>query len=319
MSDYLKKTLYAGITIATGVAGFFLGKYKHSRRIFPTTALGLILIMCAPRGFDLVEKYMTFDHDMKKQELRREIKKDSIDSMLELQHPEIKLTSYMDKKVNEISDINKNLATKYNTVLAETERSYKKSLDSVRNQNKKILVNLDNKFSEQNYILENKLSDLQKGITNVKTLVTTPKDYSSNSLDNAPKASKISNVTKSIDHYLIDLDKSDRWLSVYAVYDNGSMNSLALSSRASFPVNGGPDEGEYYVENKGSRDGELYPGFLSINDPVGISGAGDYNQYLDAILDGALINKTGIRIPNEIYARLAQAVDTKPTIISIHE
>lgn len=310
MGQYLKKAIYTGITLATGAAGYLVGKYRNSRRIFSTTALGLILIMCAPRGFDLAEKYLILNHDFKKRELFRETKKDSINAVLELNYPKDTLVGYLNKAVVKMSDANEDIQKKYTLLVDENELKYKKSLDSMINQNKKIITNIDIKLSEQNNALVNRLNDFQN---NSKSNYNKTYDK-----DNIFQKNNV--LSKPIlNYYLVDVDKSDRLLTVYGVYDDNSRSSLNISSRASLSASGGPDNGKYFLRNKGSRDGELFPGFLSIDDPVGISGAGENNQYLSDIQHGALTNKTGIRIPNEVYNRIANYVDTKKTMIYIHD
>jgi hypothetical protein len=118
---------------------------------------------------------------------------------------------------------------------------------------------------------------------------------------------------------MIDADKSDGEIQVYGMSSDGSKKFLSITSKASFASNGGPTDGSYILRNKGARSGELYPGFLEMDDPVGISGAGEYNQYIEQIQQGALANKTGIRVPNEIYDKIARLVDEKKTIINVHE
>jgi len=332
MGENLKKIVYAGITIATGAAGYLIGKYRNSRRFFSTTALGLVLIMCAPRGFDLAEKYMILHHDLKKQELNRESKKDSIDAILEAQYPTNKLTNYLDHTLKEISNTNSEFKKRYESAITENEHKYQKSLDSAHNQNAKILNTIDTKLTKQNNLLSNRLNKLQNNFidsensytnTNINEAFNNKRNDNNKNSKNNTILEQVTNNSntknKPVNYYLIDVDKSDRFISVYAVYNDGSTNSLNISSKASFPSNGGPDDGNYYIKDKGARAGELFPGFLSINDPIGISGAGEYNQYLEDIQNGLLTNKTGIRVPNDIYNKLAQVVNTKETIINIHD
>lgn len=308
MSEYVKKAIYLGVTLATGAAGYLLGKYKTSRKWVSTTALGVTLLMCAPRGFDLAEKYLILNNDLKKQELYKEIKKDSINAVLEMNYPKDKLSSYLNKTATEIANINNNIKMQYASLANETERKYKKALDSTSNQNKIILNTINDKISEQNNLVTTKLNSIQNNINHT----TTPSNSNLSKLSNT-------NSKLSLDHYLIDVNKTYRSISIYEIYSNGTINSLNIASKASFPTNGGPENGEYILQNKGSRTGELFPGFIAINDPIGISGAGENNQYLKDITNGALTNKTGLRVPNEIYEQLAQIVDTKETTISIHD
>jgi hypothetical protein len=118
---------------------------------------------------------------------------------------------------------------------------------------------------------------------------------------------------------VIDVDKSERTIDVYAEGNDGNITSLGIYSRASFPSNGGPLDGVYNVKNKGRRSGELYPGFLAIDDPVGISGEGENRAHLDEILEGRNANKSGLRVPNSVFDRLANLVDTKNTVVYVHE
>jgi len=160
--------------------------------------------------------------------------------------------------------------------------------------------------SSGNYSNKNKSANLES-IASQNNNVSA--DYSDN----------ISRINSTPAYYLIDADKSDGIIHVYGVLKNGSRIDLDIASKASFAMSGGPSDGNYVLRNKGARRGDLYPGFLDMDDPIGISGAGEYNQHIEEIREGRLANRTGIRVPNEIYAKLARLVDEKKTVVYVHE
>lgn len=321
MGESMKKAFYVGAAAVSGAVGYFLGKYK-SKKIFSTTALGLILIMCAPRSFDIAEKYIILNNGLKKEEIRREAKKDSLNTILELQYPTNKVTAYLDKTVSELYASNNSIKSEYESMISNTAAKYERSLDSIANQNKAIVENMNSKIIEQKSEFDKRLNEID-AVTNAKNNFS----YKNNKVSTNNPSSNIERVVRNeniddkkiFDYYIIDVDKSSRKVALYGAYTNGDRNFLNISSNASFPMNGGPDNGEYIAKNKGDRSGELFPGFIAIDDPVGITGAGEYNQYIDDIKKGALTNKTGIRVPNEVYNRILTYINNKETLVHIHD
>ncbi|MGV8087346.1 MAG: hypothetical protein ACP5N1_06975 [Candidatus Woesearchaeota archaeon] len=321
MGESIKKAFYVGAAAVSGAVGYFLGKYK-SRKLVSTTALGLILIMCAPRGFDIAEKYLILNTGLKKEEIRREAKKDSLNTVLELQYPTNRLTTYLDKTVSEIYTANNAVKSEYESMISNNAAKYQQSLDSIANQNKLIVENINSKLLEQNSEFDKRFKEID-AVTNTKNNFSykTTKASTNDASSNIEKVVRTedNDAKRIFDHYIIDVDKSSRKIALYGAYINGDKNFLNVSSNASFPTNGGPDNGEYVAKNKGDRSGELFPGFIAIDDPVGITGAGEYDQYIDDIKRGALTNKTGIRVPNDVYNRLLTYVTNKETIVHIHD
>ena len=47
------------------------------------------------------------------------------------------------------------------------------------------------------------------------------------------------------------------------------------------------------------RTGDLYPGFIKLNGVIGISGAGQNNQYAPAICNSNNVTRSGFRVSND--------------------
>jgi hypothetical protein len=341
--NLLNGIVYTGIAGLIGVGAYLIAKYKHLGGRASYTMAGLILLVSAPRIIDAGKTYLTERNKLAELEIYNAAKKDSIDAVLRLNAP--KDTSTLD-----ISDlIHKTM---------ETSKAMEEKYQNITSNNSKILEAMLEKKNEQyiaavNVLRENteKLQNTIEELQNVRTVVV-PVDNSSNIVSkqsntstsnsrNYFSANNAASINSSVNleritsqntsssagvsenlvssYYLIDADKSNGEIQVYGVYTDGSKKYLSIVSKASFAMNGGPANGNYVLRNKGARDGALYPGFLEMNDPIGISGAGEYNQYLDDIQNGALANKTGIRVPNEVYAKIARLVDEKKTVINVHE
>jgi hypothetical protein len=119
-------------------------------------------------------------------------------------------------------------------------------------------------------------------------------------------------------HYVIDIDKSSRTLSIYSKFSDESQK-LNNRYHVSLAKNNGPPEGEYKIGYIGERGGELYPGVMKLDDIIVITGSGDKNQHDNEIENGMLANKTGIRMFNKDYSQLESMIDGKPALVRVKE
>ncbi|MGV8171792.1 MAG: hypothetical protein ACP5OA_03820 [Candidatus Woesearchaeota archaeon] len=341
---------------AIGMVGYLIGKYRHldgrSRYTTVSALAGLALVISLPKGCEIIDKQGERRLKRQEMEILSSYRKDSLNTVLELNRPRDTIAPYFNKLINDASNNNRVLEENYKNALSENSKKIE-SMISKSGADYTLMINELVKKNEK----------LQEAIDELKRVETSP--YASNTSNNsdvmrnsdvARSDSRNSRQKKSsigleriVDrienivvgtggttqnyatagsmmseeftpsYYMIDADRSDGEIQVYGICNDGSKRFLSITSKASFASNGGPADGTYTLRNKGTRSGELYPGFLAMDDPVGISGAGEYNQYLDQIQQGALANKSGIRVPNEIYTTLARLVDEKKTIINVHE
>jgi hypothetical protein len=320
----VKGIIYTAIAAAIGAGGYMIGKYRHLGGKASYTLAGLALLIYAPKGFETLQTVFETHRDIEKAKIYGSVRKDSIDAVLDLKNPRDTSTLYIREFFNKASETTKAIEETYTKALVDNSKKYEKLLEKssaeynntfndLREQNDNLQKTLEEFKNVQNKILssDNSTRDVirQKHITNLEKLTTT---------NNRTEDSEFSESFLP-SYYMIDADKSDGEIQVYGICSDGSRRFLNITSKASFASNGGPADGNYILRNKGARGGELYPGFLEMDDPIGISGAGEYNQYIEQIQQGALANKTGIRVPNEIYSKIARLVDEKKTIIDVHE
>ncbi|MGV8141689.1 MAG: hypothetical protein ACP5NW_04595 [Candidatus Woesearchaeota archaeon] len=354
---FVRGVLYTAGAAFIGGAGYLFGKYRHldgkSRNTATYTVLGLALIVGMPKGCDIVEKCLDSHTELAKVRIYSSVRKDSIDAVLDLKRPKDTSLLYLKDFFEKASENNKILERKYSDALSNTSEKYNSMIEEGKNQYTSVL----NDLTKQNENLKQMIDGLKlsqssndmKGIANDTESASNDKknntlfdkyrgkirknntslknNISSNAvsmtLDDIASGNDIHSLNASstllLEYYLIDADKSDGEINVYGVCNDGSAKHLSITSKASFAMSGGPNDGKYALWNKGIRYGDLYPGFLAIDDPVGISGAGENNEHLEEIQNGDWANKSGIRVPNEIYTKIARLVDEKKTIIHIHE
>jgi hypothetical protein len=316
--------IYTGIAGIIGAGGYIIGKYRHLGGKASYTLAGLALLIYAPRGFEVIQTALETHRDIAKAKIYGSVRKDSIDAIIDLKKPRDTSTLYIKEFFNKASETTNAIeatykqalldnSKKYETLIEQSSAQYTNTFNALRKQNENLQKTIEEFKNVQNNIVSSddspKRSIRQKRIANLEKFTTT---------NNNIETSVISESLLPA-YYMIDADKSDGEIQVYGMSSDGSKKFLSITSKASFASNGGPTDGSYILRNKGARSGELYPGFLEMDDPVGISGAGEYNQYIEQIQQGALANKTGIRVPNEIYDKIARLVDEKKTIINVHE
>jgi hypothetical protein len=315
----MKGVLYTGLAGIAAAGIYLFSKYRHLNGRTTYTIAGVALLVATPGIIDIAKTCVDNRAEIRKIEIYSSVKKDSIDAILRLNAPKDTKTLDITDLFNKSLETSKAIENKYQAIVSDNSKKYEELIAKKDEQyNTTVNVLRENTAKLQNSIEE--LKHVQANtvpVNNASNEVSRRRDASGNTNNNNLVA-KVSE-TPVLSYYLIDADKSDGEIRVYAVRNDGSRKPLSISSRASFASNGGPADGNYTLRNKGVRYGDLYPGFLEMNDPVGISGAGDQNQYLDDIQEGAMANKTGIRVPNEIYSKIARLVDEKKTVISVHD
>jgi len=315
------------------------GGFRHATLY---TLAGVAMILSLPRGCDIVKDYNDKRWRYKEIELVNSVRRDSIVAKFESQRPRDTTAKYLveaidaSKKSNEqfgrdykqvLSENTQILkedfknevlesSKKYESLLEKANSEYTGAITEISKQNKELKETLDglmdnntvNYASNSRASVQNTGSGLERVVDRVGNFIT------------GSYVSGLNVREESVpSYYLIDADKSDGEIQVYGVFNDGSKRFLDIASKASFAMNGGPANGTYTLVNKGARSGELYPGFMAMDDPVGISGAGDYNQHLGEIQQGAFANRSGIRLPNEIYIDVAGLVDQKKTLVYVHD
>jgi|GEM_PF-4984125 len=304
MGEMGKGWKYLGLAAVVGGVMYGIGKLRSKGKL-PLTALGLTAIVLAPKGFELIKSCNDGSNDIKKIEIYTGLKRDSIDAVLKSKEYEKRskdsTTVYYHDALEKITQENKRLCATYNK-LAEKTRGFSEAIQSSNISYGKMVDALE----KENKNLEEKINNFKVKESDQQN--DHPSNYYANN----------NSESKDITYYLIDADKSERKITVYGIYNDGSKIKLGVESRASFTKTHGPRSGVYRLSDKGSRDGNMYPGILEMEESVGITGAGDHNQYLDNIVHGAYSNNKGIRIPNGIYMQLSSLVNSKKTLIDVH-
>jgi hypothetical protein len=325
--NIFKGVVYTGIAGMIGAGIYLLSKYKHLGGRASYTIAGIALLVSAPSIIDVVKTAVVQHNELEKVKIYTSVKKDSIDAILNLKKPKDTSTLYIKEFFDKASETTKAIEATYKEAISDNSRKYKTLLEKSDKQYDSMYIVL----VEQNKNLNRTIDGLKRAAESSYSVIN-PNSVATKNTGQQDKTSleriasqygttkdKHDSEDLAPSYYFIDADKSDGEIQVYGIFNDGTKKHLSIASKASFAMDGGPVDGSYVLRNKGARYGELYPGFLEMDDPVGISGAGQDNQYLEEIQDGALANKTGIRVPNEIYDRIARLVDERKTIINVHE
>ncbi|MGV8151243.1 MAG: hypothetical protein ACP5NV_05955 [Candidatus Woesearchaeota archaeon] len=111
------------------------------------------------------------------------------------------------------------------------------------------------------------------------------------------RSTSTSRNSAGIDYILFD--KSEQ--SFYVNSDG----DIVQSGDMIFNGSGKPPNGTYSIKEIKSMTGDLYPGFIKLEGVIGISGAGDNNQFQHDINAQNNKTKNGFRISNNDFSRLA--------------
>lgn len=166
-----------------------------------------------------------------------------------------------DDKINKIDDTQKQLENYF-----KTEIQNKSDIDNT--QNKKIGG------------IEKKLNDLQSSSRD---------GVNSQGQGFVPFASTDNTAYNT---WLV-FDKSDQKFYFYKNHE------LVKSGPMIFNSAGRPANGLYQVNDVSNREGRLYPGFIKLDGVIGISGAGQNNEYASAIFNSNNVTLNGFRIDND--------------------
>jgi hypothetical protein len=323
MSEIMKKLSYAGL-LAGGVGlGYFLsGAWKKTKWI-STTALGITLFVCVPKGFEYLEKNNELKYNYKNNVLEMSLKKDSIDNILNPYRAKDTLSLNIHNQLKALQEENTLLNKKYHSMIESKEEKYQQSLKDLDSKTSNELSLIKKDISDQSIFLNSQLEKVSSIVqSNINSSIP---QYVVSKSENVAKFNGISknifdrSISKgTIEKYIIDVDKSKKTVGVY-VLEDGITKFTGVESKASFPSNNWPDDGHYSLKDKGYRFGNLYPGFIAIADPIGITGAGENNEYLEDIAEGLSTNKTSIRVPNDIYLKLSNFVTKSNATMYVHE
>lgn len=181
------------------------------------------------------------------------------------------------------------------------DKGYEKEalkLKEMENKQKQLEEKIENKQNKIESIYQKSVEDLLKfSSTNNEKINTLDRkvDELKSSINNISKDKvKSENIAYENPYLWLVFDKSDQ---MYYLYDQ---NKLIKSGLMIFnKEKDKPFNGIYNVREIKNKSGDLYPGFITLEGVVGISGAGDNNDYRDAILESKNITRNGFRILNE--------------------
>jgi hypothetical protein len=213
-----------------------------------------------------------------------------------------------DPKLNEFDRQMREHDRKMNDLLPNLENKLEQDID--KKIDKQLTQKINPLYNDQKKILEEVSRQKLENKHNSKSLLDSIVDFFTPD-DGAN--SKISTI-KNYSGFIMDIDKSSNTLSLF-----NSNQKLLYSCPISLSKFGGPPTGQYKVNTIAARGGNLYPGVIKLTDIIVITGAGEYNQYADAIRNRQNITKTGGRIETKDYNTIVSTVKNKEVTVHIYD
>ena len=178
-----------------------------------------------------------------------------------------------DNKTKEFDDLQKQFETYKNN--SEKE---KQTLLEISNKQNQKLNNIESKLNNITYDAPTRT--VKSGINNNSSAVTNN------------RSSRISSTENNAYTTWLALDKTDQR---FYFYKNGE---LEKSGPMIFNGSGKPVNGIYDVKKIAPKPGALFPGFATLDGVIGISGAGQRNEYAPAICNSSNVTNNGFRVSN---------------------
>lgn len=252
---------------AVGLGGFYFGRkgstpVERSKNIF-SRFIPTLIIAYGVAHFAINTPGEFFDYKKQSDNNETRVKEKALDKGINI----------YDNKTREFDDLQK----QFDIYKNNSEKEKQTLLDISKEQNQK-LNNIESKLNNIKYDAPRQ---------NVKSEINTNSSAVTNN-----RSSRISSTENNAYTTWLALDKTDQR---FYFYKNGE---LEKSGPMIFNGEGKPANGIYDVKKIAPKTGALFPGFATLDGVVGISGAGQNNEYAPAICNSSNVTNNGFRISN---------------------